>query len=324
MHELHLVRVVARREVADGVVQLVLAGVDAPLPGWTPGAHIDVLLPSGLVRQYSLCGPLAAQDRYEIAVLGVPPEREGRGGSMEVHALRVGVHLKVSAPRNRFPLVPAERFVLVAGGIGITPILPMVEALAQHGMPWHLVYGGRSRSSMAFLDQLDLLDPLAERITLVPQDELGVMDLVTLLAPHQGATVYACGPPPMLDSTAAVVEAWGTGELHLERFLSTRQDDVSVSDAVETASFEIQLGVGGPLLPVAADESILQAVLAAGADVLFSCEEGTCGSCETTVLDGEVSHRDDLLTDHERANGKMLICVSRAASPRLVLDIAAP
>jgi ferredoxin-NADP reductase len=310
--DLHLVRVTRRNQLATDVVGLTLEAVDGALPSWTPGAHVDVLLPSGTVRQYSLCGPLTGR-AYEIAVLHEPT---GRGGSREVHhALQPGTELKISAPRNRFALERAASYLFVAGGIGITPVLPMIEAVDGLGLPWRLVYGGRTRGSMAFLDLLDLYDE--DRIELVPQDELGLIDVSGLAAAHRDAAVYTCGPGPLIDALAAVVPG-----LHFERFVS-----VPGSLPVETgpaSAFEVQLGADGPVVPVAEDQSVLSAVLDAGSDVLFSCEEGTCGSCQTTVLAGEVEHRDGLLTDAEREAGEMLICVSRCRGGRLVLDVPAP
>ncbi|MEO5665895.1 MAG: PDR/VanB family oxidoreductase [Nocardioides sp.] len=320
MSALFPVRVTGRRELADGIVGLSLTGRDGPLPAWKPGSHVDVVLPSRTVRQYSLCGPLNAE-HYEIAVLR---ESAGRGGSAEVHDdVRVGQELVISVPRNRFPLEQAASYVFVAGGIGITPILPMIEALSSRDVRWRLVFGGRTRSSMAFLDDLDLWD---DQVLLVPQDECGLIDLAGELGPEEGAAVYTCGPPPLIEAVRRQVQGWTSGSLHFEEFSPQPVVQVTASEADGTSpgtAFEIQLGADGPVLDVPAGRSILEVVLDSGADVLFSCEEGTCGSCETLVLAGEVDHRDGLLTDDERANGAMLLCVSRAACPRLVLDIAA-
>jgi ferredoxin-NADP reductase len=300
--------------LADGVVGLTLAPVDSALPRWTPGAHIDVVLPSGIVRQYSLCGPLTS-DHYEIAVLREPG---GRGGSEEVHrVLRPGVELKIHAPRNRFPLQRSDDYLFIAGGIGITPLLPMIEAVDGLGLSWRLVYGGRSRATMAFLDILELYE---DNVVLLPQEQYGLIDIVGELAGCPGAAVYTCGPTPLIDAVAAAVDAAGCGPLHFERFVSMPVP-VSQDHPCPTA-FEVQLGADGPRVPVAREQSILDAVLGAGADVLFSCEEGTCGSCQTRVLAGVVDHRDALLADDEREAGEMLICVSRCLSDRLVLDIA--
>ncbi|GAA1142981.1 PDR/VanB family oxidoreductase [Nocardioides aquiterrae] len=312
--ELHLVRVAGRSNLADGVVGLTLEPVDGALPRWTPGAHIDLVLPSGIVRQYSLCGPLTS-DSYEIAVLREP---KSRGGSEEVHkSLRPGMELKIHGPRNRFALERADDYLFIAGGIGITPLLPMIEAVDGLGLSWRLVYGGRSRATMAFLDILELY----ENVVVLPQDEYGLIDVAGELADRPGAAVYACGPTPLIDAVQAAVAFSGAGPLHVERFVSVPVE--LDAGAPPASAFEVQLGADGPVVAVADDQSILDALLGAGVDVLFSCEEGTCGSCQTRVLAGEVDHRDGLLTEQERADGDMLICVSRCTSGRLVLDVTA-
>ncbi len=292
---------------------LTLESVDGVLPRWTPGAHIDLVLPSGTVRQYSLCGPLGS-DSYEIAILHEP---DGRGGSDEVHrSIGPGAELKIHSPRNRFPLERSTEYLFFAGGIGITPLLPMIEAVDGLGLPWRLVYGGRTRSSMAFLDLLELYD---DRVTIWPQNERGLIDVVAEVAASPGAAVYTCGPSLLIAAVGAAVEGVGQGPLHFERFVP--EPVAPDREMAPALAFEVQLGVGGPVVPVAPEQSVLDAVLGAGADVLFSCEEGSCGSCQTRVLSGSVDHRDGLLTDEERAAGDMLICVSRCLSDRLVLDV---
>ncbi|MGB3483866.1 MAG: PDR/VanB family oxidoreductase [Mycobacterium sp.] len=306
---------------ADGVVGLTLRGVDDELPKWTPGAHIDVVLPSGRCRQYSLCGPVTSAD-YEIAVRY---EAGGRGGSREVHkSLVPGSVVEISAPRNRFPLERAESYLFVAGGIGITPILPMIEAVDGLGLEWRLVYCGRSRATMPFCDELELYD---DRVQLWPDDERGQLDVPALVgtavAAEPGVAVYTCGPGPLIEAMDRAVRDVGAAPLRYERFVAAPVAEPAPG-GVAASACEVQLGVDGPVIAVREDQSILQAVLDAGADVLFSCEEGSCGSCQTTVLAGEVDHRDDLLTEAERADRQMLICVSRGTQGRLVLDIEAP
>ena len=313
MADRHGVQVVERVAVGTDVVILRLQGES--LPAWTPGAHVDVVLPSGLVRQYSLCGTADRSGEYTIAVLR---QQDGRGGSDEMHQkVAVGTQLALIGPRNLFELTPAQEYVFVAGGIGITPLLSMVEKVAAAGLPWRLIYAGRSRSSMAFLDRLG---SWGDHVELVPGDELGRMDVAARLATSVGAAVYVCGPTGLIDAARSVVEAWPSGSFHFERFSGDGVAAVADGDQ----AFEVQLGLGGPVIEVGADQTVLQAVLDAGADVLYSCEEGDCGSCETTVLDGAVLHRDSALTPSERAAGAMLICVSRAVCPRLVLDIDVP
>ena len=296
-----------KEKLADGVVRLTLrAPGGGLLPPWEPGAHIDLVLP-GFVRQYSLCGDPSDTSAYQVAVLREP---DGRGGSAYVHdSLSTGDRVPVEGPRNHFGLVDAERYLFVAGGIGITPILPMLARVARSGREWRLAYGGRTRTSMAFTDDLA---HHGDRVLFRPQDEHGLLDLPTLLADARpGTAVYCCGPEPLL----AAVEALGPGNLHVERF--TAQPD----EGPRTA-FEVELAGSGKVLPVPADRSILEVVEEAGVTVLSSCREGTCGTCETGVLGGEPDHRDSVLTADERLeNEVMMLCVSRACSPRLVLDL---
>ena len=291
-------RVAARETVAGGVVQLRLAGRD--LPRWEPGAHIDLVLPSGLVRQYSLCGNPADTSSYTVATRLV---EDGRGGSREVHEqVRVGAELEVRGPRNRFPLVEAPAYVFVAGGIGITPVLPMLRALPE-GANWRLLYAGRTRESMPFLAEIENLG--ADRVTVVA----GLPDLDGELADvPEGAVVYCCGPEGLM---AAVAERFP--DVRLERFAP--QAPLSGN-----AAFEVELRRSGRTLTVPADSTVLAAVRAELPNTLYSCEQGFCGTCQQRVLEGEVEHRDELLTDTERADS-MLICVSRARSERLVLDL---
>ncbi|MBM9438510.1 oxidoreductase [Streptomyces bryophytorum] len=298
-----------RREEAAGVVSLTLRQADGrALPGWQPGAHIDLLLAEGLERQYSLCGqPGGAQ--WRIAVLR---EVDGRGGSDFVHAcVRPGDRLRARGPRNHFPLEPAPRHRFVAGGIGITPILPMLVAASAAASDWSLLYGGRSRSSMAFVGELAQGHPAA-RVTLAT----GPLDLDGYLAHlRQGELVYACGPASLLAAVEARVPA---AALRTERFTAA-----AAGTAGDTA-FEVELARSGQVLAVPRDRSILQTLQQAGVGVLYSCTEGTCGTCETDVLAGEPDHRDSVLTDKERAGGEtMMVCVSRCRAPggRLVLDL---
>ncbi|MEV7034464.1 PDR/VanB family oxidoreductase [Streptomyces sp. NPDC093272] len=291
-------RVAARETVADGVVQLRLEG--ERLPGWEPGAHLDVVLPSGLVRQYSLCGDPADASSYTIAARLVA---DGRGGSREVHErVTEGMELEVRGPRNRFPLAGADSYVFVAGGIGITPILSMVRALPP-GARWRLLYCGRSRASMPFVAEL----AGDERVTVVAEDEDGRPDLDALTVPD-GALVYCCGPQGLM---AAVQERFPA--VRLERFGPS-------AGGADDQAFELELRRSGRTLTVPADSTVLAAVRAELPDTAYSCAQGFCGTCQQRVLAGEVDHRDELLTDAERADS-MLICVSRAHGGRLVLDL---
>ncbi|MEV7389486.1 PDR/VanB family oxidoreductase [Streptomyces sp. NPDC091215] len=290
--------VVSHRTVADGVVQLRLEGRE--LPRWEPGAHLDVVLPSGLVRQYSLCGDPADTSSYTIATRLVA---DGRGGSREVHEqVAEGMELEVRGPRNRFPLVDAGSYVFVAGGIGITPVLSMVRSLPE-SVPWRLLYCGRSRASMPFLGEL----AGDERVTVVAEDENGRPDLDALTVPED-AVVYCCGPEGLM---AAVEERFPA--VRLERFAPRTDTDGN-------HAFELELRRSERVLTVPAGSSVLAAVRAELPDTPYSCAQGFCGTCQQRVLEGEVEHRDELLTDTERADS-MLICVSRARSGRLVLDL---
>ncbi|MFB6849127.1 PDR/VanB family oxidoreductase [Streptomyces sp. NPDC056373] len=303
--------IVERREfAADGVLALTLRRpLGEPLPAWEPGAHVDVLAAPGLERQYSLCGDPADRSAWRIAVLR---ERPGRGGSAHVHEqLREGEKVRVRGPRNNFRLEPAPRYRFVAGGIGITPILPMLAAAETAGADWTLLYGGRTRGSMAFAEELGRY---GDRVTIAPEDESGLLDLPSVLDDvPEGTLVYCCGPGPLLD---AVEARCPSGVLRVERFRPKEQESGG-----ETA-FEVELAQSGRTLTVAPDVSVLDAVRAAGVEVLYSCTEGTCGTCETDVLDGEPDHRDSVLSEDERAAGEtMMICVSRCRGKRLVLDL---
>jgi ferredoxin-NADP reductase len=308
-------RIDRRTTGAEGVVVLDLRAPDgADLPAWSAGAHVDLRLPGGLTRQYSLCGDPGEASVWRIAVLREP---ESRGGSAHVHeSLVEGVEVEVRGPRNHFPLVPATRYLFIAGGIGITPMLPMIDAAEAAGAAWELHYGGRSRRSMAFLESLE--EVTGQRVTLHPQDEVGLIDLDRLLGtPQPGTLVYCCGPEPLLQAVEQHCAEWPAGTLHVERFAPKE-----VGEPVLTDAFEVELAASGLSLTVPPEKSVLQVVEEAGVPVLSSCTEGTCGTCETTVLSGEVDHRDSLLTPAEQAaNDTMFICVSRAASPKLVLDL---
>ncbi|MCZ2822718.1 PDR/VanB family oxidoreductase [Modestobacter sp. VKM Ac-2977] len=312
---------VARRTTgAEGVVVLELRDpTGADLPAWSPGAHIDLLLPGGLTRQYSLCG-----DPHDRAVwqIGVLREPEGRGGSALVHdQVQEGAEIDVRGPRNHFELVPAARYVFIAGGIGITPILPMAAAAEEAGATWEFHYGGRTRTSMAFLEALEALEEKTGhglRVTLHPQDEVGLIDLDRILGtPQPDTRVYCCGPEPLLAAVEQRCADWPPGALHVERFAPKEQ-----GERVLSGDFDVELTLSGATLTVPPDKSILQVVEEAGIPVLSSCQEGTCGTCETGVLEGTVDHRDSLLTPEEQAaNDTMFICVSRAACPKLVLEL---
>lgn len=300
---------------SDGVLSLQFESADgAGLPPWQPGAHLDVHLGAGggLIRQYSLCGDPADKTRYRVAVLR---ERDGgRGGSRHVHeSLRPGQAVSVSEPRNNFALVDAPRYVFLAGGIGITPILPMIAEAEQNGAEWELHYGGRDRASMAFLDELECY---GERVHLVLGEPL---DLASIIGtPSEGAAVYTCGPAGLLDAVESYNTVWPGGAIHLERFQAKK---IAAPDGGD-APVRVTCEKSGVAVTVEAERPILDALEEVGVDVPSSCREGICGTCETRVLRGMPDHRDSLLSSAEQESGEtMLICVSRAKSEELVLDL---
>jgi len=307
-------QVAARRDVADGVVELTLAEPSgAPLPAWNAGAHIDLVLSPSLTRQYSLCGSTADESSWKVGVLRDP---ESRGGSAYVHEkLQEGATVRVRGPRNHFPLVASPRYVFIAGGIGITPILAMIEAAEARGADWHLLYGGRSRASMAFVDRLEG----DQRVTLAPRDEGDRFDLPSLLGtPQPGTLVYCCGPSALLDAVEEACASWPDGSLHIERFAA------KVVEASEDAldSFEVECSRSGVTVTVPEGTSIFDAVEKAGVEVLGSCMEGICGTCECDVLKGTPDHRDSVLSKSDRERGDTIMtCVSRSLSKKLVLDL---
>ncbi|MTD55646.1 2Fe-2S iron-sulfur cluster binding domain-containing protein [Amycolatopsis sp. RM579] len=307
--------VTGRVQTAERVVALTMEDpAGCPLPDWTPGAHVDLLLEGGtLVRQYSLCGAPDDRQRWRLGVLDEPG---GRGGSRRVHeSVHIGDRVAVRGPRNHFELVPAARYLFVAGGIGITPILPMIAAAEAADAQWRLHYGGRSRAAMAFLGEVERY---GDRVSVRPMDEQGLLPLAEILGtPSPGTLVYCCGPESLLLAVEESCAAWPPGSLHVERFAP--QQPVEPSN--DTA-FEVECRRSGVTVDVGPGQTILQALKAAGIGVMTSCEEGICGTCETRVLDGIPEHRDSVLDEAEQAaNTCMMICVGRARTPRLVLDL---
>ncbi|KRD05930.1 ferredoxin [Mycobacterium sp. Root265] len=311
----HDLVVQSKSVVADDVVMLTLRDPHGrPAPTWQPGAHIDLVLDEGLVRQYSLCGDPADRSSLQVSVLRSP---DSRGGSRHVHdELVEGQQIHIRGPRNNFEFVRARRYLFIAGGIGITPILPMIAAAHAQRADWRLVYAGRTRASMAFREGLQRT--YGKRVQIRPADEYGRLDLTSLLGrPKKRTAVYCCGPEPLLDAVESASANWPEGALHLERFAP------KTSQGTDTdRTFEVELSLSGETVTVHADISILDAVEDAGVPMMSSCEEGVCGTCETTVLSGSVDHRDSILNATEREAGDtMMICVSRARGDRLVLEL---
>ncbi|MBX5212137.1 PDR/VanB family oxidoreductase [Rhizobium sp. NZLR11] len=305
-------RVVATRVMADDVVEIILARSDgAPLPKWFPGSHISLELQKGLERQYSLCGRVDDDATWRIAVLKA---RQSRGGSRHIHDdVKPGSVLRSTGLRNHFPLENANGYIFIAGGIGITPMLPMITEAEAQGKPWTLYYGGRSRTSMAYLVDLAAY---GDRITVVPEDEAGMLDLRAITGEIKpGYHVYACGPEGLLNALIGLSDGWQAGTLHLERF-----SPVEI-DASANKPFTVHLRDSGKSILVAANETILDAMAREGMQPPSSCREGTCGTCETRVLRGRVDHRDAVLSASEREAGDyMMICVSRAADDEIEID----
>lgn len=355
---LRTVRIEQVRREADGVVSLELVDPSgADLPAWAPGAHVDIVLPSRLVRQYSLCGRPDDRSSYRIAVLR---DDHGKGGSREIHeSVLVGKEVQIRGPRNHFKLGEADEYLFVAGGIGITPILTMIRHLDEQGYAYRLVYGGRSRATMAFQKELNAI---GGDVDYVPLDEAGQLDLDAILDPVSPWTaVYACGPEGLL---RAMEKACAARELslHVERFgtapprtpaagavaagvvaggvvaggagVGGAAPGMPGAGAAATAgatpevagagdgSFAVELRATGLVLDVPPDRTILEVVREHLPQVISSCEEGFCGACETPVLAGEPDHRDAVLDEHEKAaNETMMICISRCQGSKLVLDL---
>jgi len=284
-----------------------------PLPAYEPGAHIDLHLPNGLIRQYSLINAEPDPATYTV---GIKRDPASRGGSRYVHDdLRVGKTLKISAPRNNFALVEsAKHVVLFAGGIGITPIWCMVQRLEQLGRPWTLYYAARSRSDMAFLQSLEAMAPARFHF----DDEAAgkFLDVTSIIAETPKDThLYCCGPTPMLKAFEAATTDWPREQIHVEYFTPKQEVD-------KKGGFVVELARSGQEFVIPEGKSILQVLLDAGVDVDYSCELGICGACEQRVISGTPEHRDAILTEEEQAsNTKVMICCAGCKSDRLVLDL---
>jgi vanillate O-demethylase ferredoxin subunit len=307
-------RVSEVRPLARDVLKFDLVSADGrPLPAFEAGAHIDVHVPSGPIRQYSLCGSPQLNERYSIAVKKEPA---GRGGSLRMHeALEVGSILGIGMPRNNFPLVPGHhRKVLIAGGIGITPIHSMIMTLHAADADWELHYCARSQDHAVFYDELKALSPERVRTYF---SEAPVLDVAALVrAQSDEVHIYCCGPESLMTAVKTATERRPEGNVHCEWFTAPTNND-HVNEA-----FEVELKRSGQVLAVPADQSILHVLREHGVMVPSVCEEGICGTCEIRVLSGAPDHRDVLLSSTERAANKtMMICVSRAKGSRLVLDI---
>jgi ferredoxin-NADP reductase len=292
-----------------------------PLPSWQPGAHIRVRLPSGDDRSYSLINlrndPLATT-RPDAYRLGVRLEDPSQGGSRFMHALKPGDQVATLPPANNFPLNPGPQpVVLIAGGIGITPIISMAAALTAEQRPYRLYYAGRSRNQLAFVDDVESL--CRDRLVLHTDDTAGhVLDVRGLMASLKAdEPVYCCGPRAMIDAAIATARelGWEAGRLRFELF-------TAAAPLAGDQSFEVVLKSSGESFLIPAEKSILDVLIEAGKDPLHDCKRGDCGICQVNVLEGVPDHRDYILSDAEKAEGKkMQICVSRSKTPRLVIDL---
>ncbi|CAN5410860.1 PDR/VanB family oxidoreductase [soil metagenome] len=311
------VRVVGLREEASGVVALELRPADGDVHPFTAGAHLDLALPNALTRSYSLINAPGDRECYRVAVgLGA----SSRGGSRYVHEkMRLGESLEVSAPRNHFELAPEQsETVLVAGGIGITPLYAMAQVLAERGQAFTMHYASRTPAHAAFLGALKAL-PGATVVTYFNQGATPqLMDLAAIASGSPAdAHLYCCGPSGMLDAFIAATADRNPATVHFEHFAA----DGAALEAIDSDAFDVVLARSGKQVHVDTGQSILDAVIAAGVDAAFSCREGVCGTCETRVLSGTPVHADSVLTPSEKAAGRsMMICCSRAKG-ELTLDL---
>jgi ferredoxin-NADP reductase len=267
-----------------------------------------------MIRHYSLCGSPDDRRSWRIAVLR---ERASRGGSKLIHEqLRVGDVVSTSGPRNNFALVEAERYLFIAGGIGVTPILPMIHDVAKRGKPWTLIYGGRTLRSMAFVEELGQV--AGGDLHVMPEDEYGLLDLDHFLGTSRGGTaLYCCGPGALIDAVEQRCHGWPDGALHRERFTPK-----NVSSSRPDGEFTVRLAQSGKCLEVPADRTLLEVLEDAGLDIANSCRAGICGTCELGVVEGIPEHNDDVLSDAERESNQVILpCVSRSKSALLAVDL---
>lgn len=303
--------VTARKDVAKDIVELTLARPGgAELPGFTPGAHITVETPSGAMRRYSLMNDGAAPTSYVIAV---KREAGSRGGSASMHdAALEGESLSVDVPENEFELVDASKYLLIAGGIGITPILSMARKLSADGTPYKLIYCTRTPQETAYLDEVKALPSATVHHDKGDLDDF--YDFWDHFEEPGSEHVYCCGPAPLMEEIKAISGHWTEGRVHFEDFAgveAVRADD---------QPFKVTLAESGREIDVPADRSILEALRDAGEKTVSSCESGTCGTCKCRLIEGEADHRDLVLMDEEK-DGYIMICVSRAKSGNLVVDL---
>ena len=305
-----------RAEAKDVITLELRAIAGGELPEFTPGAHLDVHLPNGLVRNYSLTNDWRERNRY---VVGVGRAADSRGGSSYIHnSVRAGQQIKISAPRNNFPLDgSSESFLFIAGGIGVTPIMAMVRWCISNGKPWRLIYAARSRQRTAFYEELCELG--GDRVDFHFDDEAGeVLDVAQAISCwKEGESIYCCGPTPLMEAVKTLTEKLPNGTVRFEWFTVPESDEPQ-----ESSSFTVRLERSNIEFEVPEQKSILEVLEEHGFELPFSCREGLCGTCVTNVCSGEPDHRDYVLSDEERESGKMMtICCSRSKSALLTLDL---
>lgn len=313
------VKVQRKKQEALDIASFELVKPDgSALPGFSAGSHIDVQVPGGLTRQYSLCNDAAEQHRYRIAVLRDPGSR---GGSVGMHdAVKEGDTLQISEPRNHFPLVHAQRTLLLAGGIGVTPLLCMAQRLATSGADFTLHYCARSAERTAFRDEI-AASPYAQRVQYHFDDGDAAQKLQLeqeLAKPDAGTHLYVCGPTGFIDWVVKTADrlGWSKEQVHLEYFGAAAQDTTG------DRAFQVKIASSGAVYEVPADQTVVNALQAHGIEILTSCEQGVCGTCITRVLQGECDHRDLYFTDEEKSkHDQFTPCCSRAKSAVLVLDL---
>lgn len=317
MTEKFPVRIVSITVEAIDVRRLVLRTVDGgELPAFTPGSHIDVFLPNGIIRQYSLLNDCRSRSHYEVAVHRTP---DSRGGSSFIHAnLEAGAQLEISRPKNNFPLdTSREKMLFIAGGIGITPILSMIHCCRAQSLDWHLLYLARARENAAFRDSLASI--AGDRVRFHFDTEAGKLFEfnVASLGIEPGVHIYCCGPGPMMRAVESFSAAHPENPAHFEWFKPPETAKVASSDG----PFTVKLNRSGRILSIPEGKSVLEVLEESGMDWPCSCREGMCRTCEAHVLEGVPDHRDYVLSEAERVAGKsMMLCVSRAKTPSITLD----
>ncbi|MBX2823666.1 MAG: PDR/VanB family oxidoreductase [Gammaproteobacteria bacterium] len=306
--------VVSVDSAAASVKSFKLRSVDGKVPSWSAGAHVRVSIPGGGSRAYSLMRmPQLADD---MIALGVLLEDPGTGGSAYMHSLSLGEQVELSAPVNQFELGQHPYTVLIAGGIGITPILSMCAELQASGREYRVHYAGRTQGSLAFVAEMQAI--CGDCLQLHFDDQPDALFLPQIvMAAGSDAHIYCCGPAGLIDAVKkeARVQGWGSERIHFELFSNDE-------NPAENSAFEVEIHATGQVIPVAADQSIIDALEDAGLDPLYDCQRGDCGICQCDVIEGIPDHRDVILTDDEKASNRVMqICVSRAKTPRLVIDL---